>query len=138
MTKLAIPVILAATIMVAGMFAFAPVDQASTVHTTIGVLNLATADGVSLLTGPVALLDLSAGTDIAMGQVCAVLIEAGGDESVEITATAAAGELVVVIAAGGATTTGCEPFASQLVEATDGGDAGDLVSYSIAWVQASP
>ena len=35
MTKLTIPAILAATIMVAGIFAFMPVEQASTVHTTI-------------------------------------------------------------------------------------------------------
>lgn len=138
MTQLAIPVILAATIMVAGIFAFMPVEQASTVHTTIGVLNTATADGVSLLTGPVALLDISAGTDIALGQVCVVLIEVTTDDSIRITATAAAGELVIIIPAGTGTTTGCEPFASQLVEATDGTEAGDLVSYSIAWVQASP
>ncbi len=35
MNKLVIPTILLATVMVAGMFAFMPVDQASTVHTTI-------------------------------------------------------------------------------------------------------
>src|SRR3989338_8606613 len=35
MNKLAIPAILTATIMVAGMFAFMPVEQASTVHTTL-------------------------------------------------------------------------------------------------------
>jgi len=35
MNKLAIPAILAATVMVAGMFAFMPVEQASTVHTTV-------------------------------------------------------------------------------------------------------
>ena len=34
MNKLAIPAILTATIMVAGIFAFMPVEQASTVHTT--------------------------------------------------------------------------------------------------------
>ena len=34
MNKLAIPAILAATVMVAGLFAFAPVQQASTVHTS--------------------------------------------------------------------------------------------------------
>ena len=34
MNKLTIPAILAATVMVAGMFAFMPVQQASTVHTT--------------------------------------------------------------------------------------------------------
>ena len=36
MNKFAIPAILAATVMVAGMFAFMPVEQASTVHTTSG------------------------------------------------------------------------------------------------------
>ena len=35
MNKLAIPTILLATVMVAGLFAFAPVEQASTVHGTI-------------------------------------------------------------------------------------------------------
>jgi len=35
MNKLTIPVILAATVMVAGIFAFMPVEQASTVHETI-------------------------------------------------------------------------------------------------------
>ena len=34
MNKIAIPALLVATVMVAGMFAFAPVEQASTVHTT--------------------------------------------------------------------------------------------------------
>ena len=35
MKKIVIPAILAATILVAGMFAFMPVQKASTVHTTI-------------------------------------------------------------------------------------------------------
>jgi len=35
LNKLAIPAILVATVMVAGMFAFIPVEQASTVHATI-------------------------------------------------------------------------------------------------------
>jgi len=35
MNKILIPALLVATVMVAGMFAFAPVEQASTVHTTI-------------------------------------------------------------------------------------------------------
>ena len=43
MNKLAIPAILAATVLVAGIFAFMPVQQASTVH-----LTLATGDNTSL------------------------------------------------------------------------------------------
>ena len=42
MNKLTIPAILVATVMVAGMFAFMPVQQASTVHTT-GTTTLAAA-----------------------------------------------------------------------------------------------
>ena len=45
MNKLTIPAILAATVMVAGIFAFMPVQQASTVHTTLGTAaNLAILD----------------------------------------------------------------------------------------------
>ena len=45
MNKLTIPVILVATVMIAGAFAFMPVEQASTVHTTLGTAaNLAILD----------------------------------------------------------------------------------------------
>jgi len=48
MNKLTIPAILVATVMVAGMFAFMPVQQASTVHTTTGgFLSLAPAATVN-------------------------------------------------------------------------------------------
>ena len=36
MNKLTIPSILAATVLIAGIFAFMPVEKASTVHVTIG------------------------------------------------------------------------------------------------------
>jgi len=42
--KLAIPAILVATVMVAGMFAFMPVEDAATVHTT-GTIVLAEGQG---------------------------------------------------------------------------------------------
>jgi len=45
MSKLIIPAILAATVLVAGIFAFMPVQQASTVHTTLGTAaDIATVD----------------------------------------------------------------------------------------------
>ena len=45
MNKLTIPTILVATVLVAGIFAFMPVQQASTVHTTLGsAADLATVD----------------------------------------------------------------------------------------------
>ena len=42
MNKLLIPTILVATIMIAGVFAFNPVEKASTVHTTIGTSSMLT------------------------------------------------------------------------------------------------
>ena len=63
MNKLTIPTILVATVMVAGIFAFAPVQNASTVHTTI-------LDGTQALTVTVTAqpivsdnLDATAGAD---------------------------------------------------------------------------
>ena len=53
MNKLTIPTILAATVLVAGIFAFMPVQQASTVHTsgTITTVNDADIDAILLDTG---------------------------------------------------------------------------------------
>jgi len=45
MNKLAIPAILAATVLVAGIFAFMPVQQASTVHTTLASLDSSPGEG---------------------------------------------------------------------------------------------
>ena len=59
MNKLTIPVILVATVMVAGIFAFIPVQEASTVHlsaagaaTQLKVVTAAAVDGVELDTAP--------------------------------------------------------------------------------------
>ena len=55
MNKLTIPVILVATIMVAGVFVIMPVEQASTVHTTI-----ATGTTTTLVAGPFLTVGLAA------------------------------------------------------------------------------
>jgi len=47
MNKLAIPTLLVATIMVAGAFAFMPVEQASTVHTTAAAYDVKIAESVA-------------------------------------------------------------------------------------------
>ena len=52
MNKLTIPAILVATVMVAGIFAFIPVEQASTVHsTTLGTIQSVTVTDTDLETG---------------------------------------------------------------------------------------
>jgi len=48
MNKLTIPTILVATVMVAGMFAFMPVEQASTVHTTGTTVAVIGAGGIGV------------------------------------------------------------------------------------------
>ena len=68
MKKLAIPAILVATVMVAGIFAFMPVEQASTVHTTI------TGAGGAL--GTPGNVDIATDLDDAQNQLAA-LIEFG-------------------------------------------------------------
>jgi len=51
MNKIAIPALLVATIMVAGAFAFVPVEQASTVHTSGTVLANNLTGGIQTLPG---------------------------------------------------------------------------------------
>ena len=62
MNKFTIPVILAATIMLAGIFAFSPVEQASTVHDTI-VADLQGAGGLDLDAIDLAIDDLTTDVD---------------------------------------------------------------------------
>jgi len=69
MNKLTIPTILVATVMVAGIFAFMPVEQASTVHTTLGQLNVGSNTDVdtSVAAG---LVVVATSTTIKQGTVC--------------------------------------------------------------------
>ena len=65
MNKLTIPAILVATVMVAGIFAFMPVEQASTIHTSavfLGNQNTfkTATDTVAAATGTVVTIDLDA------------------------------------------------------------------------------
>ena len=57
MNKLTIPAILVATVMIAGAFAFMPVQQASTVHTTIGLLQTFTATATNMAQDDVVAFD---------------------------------------------------------------------------------
>ena len=89
MKKIVIPAILTATILVAGMFAFMPIEKAATVHTTI----TGAAAPQLLETGAVAALDatveitLDCSTDYLVSDV-SIVYGAGtdtGDEDVDVT-----------------------------------------------------
>ena len=56
MNKIAIPAILVATVMVAGMFAFMPVEQASTVHLSGTITTTSTADTAAIKVDTAAIL----------------------------------------------------------------------------------
>ena len=72
MNKIVFPALLVATIMVAGAFAFAPVEQASTVHAT-GVLT-STAFAVGAVDTAAILADTILAVDIATGGVATLEI----------------------------------------------------------------
>jgi len=95
MNKLTIPAILVATVMVAGIFAFMPVEQASTVHTTIQGTQLK-AFTIADATGPADVEDVgntaTATTQTLNLPADAIITEivlqiAGGDAADSVTIT---------------------------------------------------
>ena len=62
MNKLTIPSILAATVLIAGIFAFMPVEKASTVHTGLGSQLTTIEDNVAALQADVDILKMELGT----------------------------------------------------------------------------
>jgi len=116
MNKLTIPAILVATVMVAGIFAFMPVQQASTVHTTI-TADIGTSFRVS--SGSTALGDVDAGNEvfsIACASACIV-------ESIEIWTTAGAQDADIVYVANVA---GNVPILTTDLAAPADGGLGDI------------
>jgi len=92
MNKIAIPAILVATVMVAGMFAFMPVEQASTVHTSGDIVS----DDV------ITTIDIDDGTDITnVGGVGATQTYTySADEAVEIFGIIVIGDMSAFTDAG--------------------------------------
>jgi len=86
MNKITIPAILVATVMVAGMFAFVPVEQASTVHTSaagaaiqLKVITAAAVDGIELDTAPSTTLTCPDGC-IVNGITLTIVTDTGDEE----------------------------------------------------------
>ena len=90
MNKLTIPAILVATVMVAGAFAFMPVQQASTVHTTI-------TNNINTLTiGTTAFNDVAANADVGdIAQDVADTFVAADDNIAVDFALVAQGRIIV-------------------------------------------
>ena len=95
MNKLTIPAILVATVMVAGIFAFMPVEQASTVHDSI-IASLDGADDEDLTTMKDTINTLiNNAEDTTQGQIAA-LIELEADVDLNAGAVLAAGTGTVI------------------------------------------
>ena len=95
MNKLTIPALLVATVMVAGVFAFAPVEQASTVHTT-STATLSTAQTALIADEMLEIREIT-GTDLNFGD---------GTVAIEIDVVAAADRFTVLsVVVGPGTTT---------------------------------
>lgn len=85
MNKLLIPTILAATVLIAGVFALMPVQEASTVHTTIQNSQLqikTTSDtAVTVTAAQVVTIDLNAPFElVSVAFECTSIIPTGGDD----------------------------------------------------------
>jgi len=123
MKKLAIPAILAATVMVAGMFAFMPIEQASTVHTTVTantneLIEIASASAINLDDDPQTLM-----TATNSGIVC---------YEIEVTDTAGGNpDPAVDILVGGKVVQTVDPGDGQTIEVNDCSaiEAGETIQY---------
>ncbi len=136
MNKIVFPALLAATIMIAGAFAFVPVEQASTVHNTIlaeisGISNTSGTsvilDGVTIgypgLNGQEPLVLASAATagNTIEGVVClSTTVMDGNLVSIEVTTSDNTVQVIdtAVPTSNGAPTPTCKAFAGQNLQVT--------------------
>jgi len=137
MSKKLIPTILVVTVLVAGIFAFMPVEQASTVHTSVGVLVVKSGTDVdtSVAAG---LVILGTSAVIKQGTVCLSYTEAGADDNPALVLAydAAAADTQTVIA--DITGTNCITFGAHGVnlDATTT-DATDDLDFVVVWRAAT-
>jgi len=118
MNKLTIPAILVATVMVAGIFAFMPIEQASTVHTTIQGTQYGGQVIIVFSTSLTA--DSLIATSDADFTVCVVADNPTGGNA-DVTVTDGASTLNFLIAAGDSADVGCY-----------GGNAGATITIASA------
>ena len=98
MNKLTIPAILAATVMVAGIFAFMPVEQASTVHTTLNLAQASVSGEDAVGTGGT--FDIVADSNtVKDGAVCVAITQEttnGGNEALTVEINQAGDETIIL------------------------------------------
>jgi hypothetical protein len=135
MNKLVVPVVLAAILLVAGIFVLMPVDKASTVHTAIAVQNVAFADDRATNVAANTILIADSNT-IKTGTVCAQLTDAVGtnDAPTLVVERTTDDETVGVLTNAQLEAGECAPFTGfELRMSGVTSDAGDLLDFAVAW-----
>jgi len=136
MNKLTIPSILVATVMVAGIFAFMPVEQASTVHTTIGILNVASATNVG--TDAITVV-LATSATVKAGTICLTMVDPGADDNPILEASLDATDTEIVNLIADITGDNCITFVAHglnLDAVTT--DAADDLDFTLAFTEQTP
>jgi len=142
MNKLLIPAILAATVVIAGIFAFAPIDKASTVHTTITAQLVTTATNTVDLDAANADVDIIADSArVKKGTICAEITDGGGNWDNGITAEITAGGFTLQLLSAGALESDgeCAVFtAFRLFVIDDAGGTDASLNYVVAYSESNP
>lgn len=135
MKNIIIPVILASTLLMAGMFAFMPVEKATSVHGTLLAKQNAVASGDSADNSAVVTI-VPDSSKLKRGFICIKTTDAGGDSDADLE-LAIEDDLGLVVDlldsasmedAGGE----CVEFAGYRVQLATGG-AGDTASFVAMW-----
>jgi len=141
MNKLLIPTILTATLVVAGIFAFMPIEQASTVHTTITAQLVTTATATVDLDALVADVDIIADSaTVKKGTICAEIADPGNDWDTGITAEITTGGLTVSLLSAGALETDgeCADFSAFRLFVIDDAGTNAQLDYVVAYSESNP
>ena len=133
MNKKLIPTILAVTVLVAGIFALMPVEQASTVHTSIGILVVKSATDVDT-SAAAGLVILGTSAVIKVGTVCLTYTDPGADDDPNLVLSYDATDTDTQTVITDITGTNCITFAAHGVnlDATTS-DAADDLDFVVVW-----
>jgi len=133
MNKLTIPTILAITVLVAGIFAFMPIEDATTVHTTIiGATD--TADGVAM--GAVINIIADSAT-VKKGFICIEVTDVGADDAPDLNLEITEGGDAIILLPNGAIEAAdgeCSNFVGYRLF-LDAAEAGDSVDYVVSFTE---
>ena len=136
--KFLIPAVLASVIVVAGIIAFIPVNDTSTVHTQIGILVTKTASA-QVLGGAGAVVDILADSAaLKVGTVCAQVTDANLNDGINIRVEVDAAGAQVANVDADDLVDDCSTFVGYRLFFNGASDAGDLATFTVSWRVITP